>query len=281
MTFHDFPDAPTADSVTQAQALPTNQPVVLQPGQTGGVTVNVTVDMASGSVITTVVDAQGNVETIEDITAVVLNGTENITIFFANAPIGTATVDIQAISTILSNTGKDSNTVNAIIDLLETYGSQSSLLNISSFALGDSNPTSNFITYTETFKTSGANLSQGDDAHVSTVLGNTIYGNNGDDLFIITPSGTRNAGSKAGRISFIDMGEGQDTLAITKGALKEKNSKVRLSDFSSKEDQVALDASKRQVKGIGTKKLTISTGKSKFTITTDEGKFRKGDIEFT
>lgn len=276
-----FPDAPEASSVTESQALPTNQPVVLQPGQTGGATVNVTVDLSDGSVLTTVTDAQGNVLLIEDIASFVITGTENVTIYLANAPVGTATVSVETINTILTESGKNSTTINEIITILDRYSDQSnSQLNVSSFALGEASTSSTFITYTETFKNSGANLSQGNDAHVSTTLNNVIYGNKGDDLFIITQSGTRNAASKAGRTSFISMGEGEDTLAITKGALREKNSKILLRDFSSKSDQVALDASSNQVKGIGTQKLTITTRKSKFIVKTEEGKFKRNDIEF-
>ena len=277
-----FPKPPQEDSVSEDQALPTGRPVVLQAGEVGGVTVNVTVDMKTGSVITTVKDAQGNVQLIEDLAGFVLDGTANVTIYLENAPTGTATVSVEKVSDALEASGKESKTIRDILDLLDEFGDQSNqLLSISSFALGDSSPSTNFITYTETFKNSGANLSQGNDAHATTTLGNVVYGNKGDDLFIITQSGTRNAASKAGRTSFIDMGEGEDTLAITKGALREKNSKVVLRDFSSKNDQVAVDATKKQVQGIGTNKLTISTRKSRFVVTTETGKFKKNDIEFT
>ncbi len=276
-----FPKPPEEESVNEGQALPTNQPVVLQPGQTGGVTVNVTVDLKDGSVITTVKDANGNVLPIADIASFVLDGTANVTIYLANAPVGTATVSVEKISNILEQSGKDSKTINDVLNLLDRFSDQSSsLLNVSSFALGEASTSSNFITYTETFKNSGANLSQGNDAHVTTTLNNVIYGNKGDDLFIITQSGTRNAASKAGRTSFISMGEGEDNLAITKGALREKNSKIVLRDFSSKNDQVSLDANSNQVKGIGTQKLTISTRKASFIVKTDEGKFKRNDIEF-
>lgn len=276
-----FPTPPKEDSVTQDQALPSNELVTLKPGEIGGVTVNVTVEMSSNSVITTVVDAQGNVQTIENLALYVLDGTENITIFLENAPAGTDTVSVNTIGDILTESGKNSGTIDAILDLLETYGSDTaSRLSIRSFALRESNSKTDFITYTETFKTSGANLSKGNDAHVTTVLGNTIYGNKGDDLFILIPTGTRNASSKAGRTSFISMGKGEDTLAITKAALREKKSKVVLRDFSSKNDQVAVDASKKQVKGIGSKKLTISTRKGNFVVKTEDGKFKKSDIDF-
>ena len=54
-----------------------------------------------------------------------------------------------------------------------------------------------------------------------------------------------------------------------------------LRDFSSKSDQVSLDTAKKNVDGIGTKKLTISTrGGNKFVITTEAGKFKKGSVEF-
>lgn len=278
-----FPPAPKEDPVSEDQALPTNEPVELKRGETGGVTVNVIVDMSSNSAITTVVDAEGNVQKIENLSQYVLKGTENITIFLKNAPTGSATVSIETISTILTDSSKSSATADAIIDLLENYGNNTAnRLSIKSFVLRESSSPTDFITYTETFKTSAANLSKGNDAHATTVLGNTIYGNKGDDLFIVIPSGTRNATSKAGRTSFISMGKGEDTLAITKGALREKKSKVVLRDFSSKNDQVSLDATKKQVQGIGTKKLTISTKKgSSFVIKTEDGKFRKSDIEFT
>lgn len=278
-----FPPAPKEDSVSEDQALPTNKLVDLKAGQAGGVTVNVTVEMSSNTVITTVVDAAGNVEKIENLAQYVIQGTENITIFLKNAPAGSATVSIEKVSSILTDTGKNSATIGAIVDLLELYGiDTANRLSIKSFALRESSAETDFITYTETFKASAANLSKGNDAHATTVLGNTIYGNKGDDLFIVIPSGTRNATSKAGRTSFISMGKGEDTLAITKGALREKKSKVVLRDFSSKNDQVSLDATKKQVQGIGTKKLTISTKKgSSFVIKTEEGKFRKSDIEFT
>lgn len=276
-----FPTPPKEDSVTQDQALPSNELVTLKPGEIGGVTVNVTVEMSSNSVITTVVDAQGNVQTIENLALYVLDGTENITIFLKNAPAGTDTVSVNTIGDILTESGKNSGTIDAILDLLETYGSDTaSRLSIRSFALRESNSKTDFITYTETFKDSSANLSKGNDAHVTTVLGNTIYGNKGDDLFILIPTGTRNASSKAGRTSFISMGKGEDTLAITKAALREKKSKVVLRDFSSKNDQVAVDASKKQVKGIGSKKLTISTRKGNFVVKTEDGKFKKSDIDF-
>lgn len=276
-----FPPAPQEDSATQDQALPSNELVTLKPGEIGGVTVNVTVEMSSNTVITTVVDAQGNVQTIENLALYVLDGTENITIFLKNAPAGTDTVSVNTIVDILTESGKNSGTIDTILDLLETYGSDTaSRLSIRSFALRESNSKTDFITYTETFKDSSANLSKGNDAHVTTVLGNTIYGNKGDDLFILIPTGTRNASSKAGRTSFISMGKGEDTLAITKAALREKKSKVVLRDFSSKNDQVAVDASKKQVKGIGSKKLTISTRKGNFVVKTEDGKFKKSDIDF-
>ncbi len=280
MTF--FPEPPKEDPVSEDQALPAGTPVVLQPGEVGGVSVNVTVDLKTGSVITTVRDAEGNILPVADLACFVLDGTANVTIFLENAPAGTATVSVEKVSAVLEASGKDSKTIDDILDLLDEFGDQSNqLLSISSFALGDSSAQTGFITYTETYKTSGANLSQGNDAHVTTTLGNVVYGNNGDDLFIITQSGTRNAASKAGRTSFIDMGEGEDTLAITKGALRENNSKVVLRDFSSKNDQLAVDATKKQVQGIGTNKLTISTRKSRFVVTTETGKFKKNDIEFT
>ncbi|QPN65891.1 hypothetical protein [Synechococcus sp. CBW1006] len=234
-------------------------------GLTYDITVNNRIDATGGNfAVVSVLDPNGNPVPIGDfILALINRQVGGILINFSNAPI-----DPEALITLP--------------DIPEEFQADFARFFL---AVQEGNPNakllvSGFTTYTESEFNSNYNLSQGDDAILTTTLSNVIYGNDGNDAFVVTAY-SENPNNIA-TTSYLSLGEGNDEVSITKQALKQNGSKIEIENFNSNEDTLALDIKAKKVNGIGTDRIRISANKkSRFIVSTFDGsKITKDAIDF-
>jgi hypothetical protein len=97
---------------------------------------------------------------------------------------------------------------------------------------------------------------------------------------IETKAGDDAVVNQGGKKKVVETGGGTDLYALDVSSIAKKG-KTILKDFQSGLDKVVIDGDGDvQVKGLCTKKLTITSGNKKHTIKSKEDDFDRDDVEF-